>query len=201
MLFRGHSVNINPIRYRGYFYDTETNLYYCNSRYYDPQTRRFINADDEAVLTADVSSMTQHNLFAYCLNNPVNMDDNGGQWPKWAKKAVAAVAVVAVVAAAAAIVTATGGAALAPLACTLTGAAHGAAAGLVSGAISGAVTGAVSHRLTTGSWQGAGNAALNGAADGALSGAITGAITGGIKSPYCFIAGTAIVTAAGYVAI
>ncbi len=196
-----HIANINPIRYRGYFYDTETKLYYCNSRYYDPQTRRFVNADDEAVLTADVSSMTQHNLFAYCLNNPVNMDDNGGQWPKWAKKAVAAVAVVAVVAAAAAIVTATGGAALAPLACTLTGAAQGAAVGLVSGAVSGAVTGAVSHRLTTGSWQGAGNAALNGAADGALSGAITGAITGGIKSPYCFIAGTAIVTAAGYVAI
>ena len=195
-----HIANVNPIRYRGYFYDTETKLYYCNSRYYDPQIRRFINADDEAVLTADLSSMTQHNLFAYCLNNPVNMDDDGGQWPNWVKKAVAAVAVVAVTAAAAAITVATAGAG-APIACAMTGAAVGAATGMVSGAVSGAVTGAITHRLTTGSWKGAGQAALDGAADGALSGAVTGAITGGIKSPFCFIAGTAIVTAAGYVAI
>ena len=129
------------------------------------------------------------------------MDDNGGQWPKWVKKAVAAVAVVAVVATAAVVVSATGGAALAPIACALKGAAVGAATGMASGAVSGAVTGAVTHRLTTGSWKGAGQAALDGAADGALSGAVTGAITGGIKSPFCFIAGTAIVTAAGYVAI
>ena len=128
------------------------------------------------------------------------MDDDGGQWPNWVKKAVAAVAVVAVTAAAAAITVATAGAG-APIACAMTGAAVGAATGMVSGAVSGAVTGAITHRLTTGSWKGAGQAALDGAADGALSGAVTGAITGGIKSPFCFIAGTAIVTAAGYVAI
>ena len=40
-----HIANVNPIRYRGYFYDTETKLYYCNSRYYDPQVKRFINAE------------------------------------------------------------------------------------------------------------------------------------------------------------
>ena len=42
----GTLADINPIRYRGYYYDTETGLYYLQSRYYDPETGRFINADD-----------------------------------------------------------------------------------------------------------------------------------------------------------
>ena len=44
---------LNPIRYRGYFYDTETGFYYLNSRYYDPQIGRFINADDVNILDID----------------------------------------------------------------------------------------------------------------------------------------------------
>lgn len=40
-----HIANINPIRYRGYYYDAETGLYYLQSRYYDATTRRFLNAD------------------------------------------------------------------------------------------------------------------------------------------------------------
>lgn len=75
-----HIANINPIRYRGYFYDTETKLYYCNSRYYDPQIRRFINADDESVLHATPNEFTDKNLFAYCDNNPVLREDNGGEF-------------------------------------------------------------------------------------------------------------------------
>ncbi len=75
-----HIANINPIRYRGYFYDTETKLYYCNSRYYDPQTRRFINADDFDVLHATPGEFTDKNLFAYCDNNPVMREDNGGEF-------------------------------------------------------------------------------------------------------------------------
>ena len=71
--------------------------------------------------------------------------------------------------------------------------------------IGGAVTGAVQHRVSTGSWKGAGQAALKGAAqgaiDGAFSGAISGAIMGGMTSSACFVAGTAILTASGYVAI
>ena len=69
---------LNPIRYRGYFYDTETGFYYLNSRYYDPQIGRFINADDVNVLDIDQGSFLQYHLYAYCLNNPVNMVDTEG---------------------------------------------------------------------------------------------------------------------------
>ena len=68
----------NPFRYRGYFYDEETGFYYLNSRYYDPETGRFINADDTAILFEDQGSLVENNLFAYCLNNPINMVDYNG---------------------------------------------------------------------------------------------------------------------------
>lgn len=78
----GELKDINPLRYRGYYYDTETNLYYLNSRYYDPATCRFINSDDVDVLTASLGSPNQdNNLFAYCDNNPVmRRDDSGEIW-------------------------------------------------------------------------------------------------------------------------
>ena len=55
---------INPFRYRGYYYDTETGLYYLNARYYDPETKRFVNADDISCLgvTGDMQSF---NLYDY----------------------------------------------------------------------------------------------------------------------------------------
>ena len=59
----------NPFRYRGYYYDTETSLYYLNSRYYDPDTGRFISAD--GFISTDVSGVLSTNMFAYCENNPV----------------------------------------------------------------------------------------------------------------------------------
>ena len=55
--------NVNPIRYRGYYYDTETGWYYLNSRYYDPEVKRFINADNQ--LSAD-DDLIGKNLYAYC---------------------------------------------------------------------------------------------------------------------------------------
>lgn len=67
---------INPIRYRSYVYDTETGLYYLQSRYYDPLTGRFLNAD----IYCDTGTGTplSTNMFAYCENNPVNyLDPNG----------------------------------------------------------------------------------------------------------------------------
>ena len=73
-----HIANINPLRYRGYMYDTETGLYYLQSRYYDPVTGRFINADDPEILAKDQDNVLQYNLFAYCLNNPVSMHDPDG---------------------------------------------------------------------------------------------------------------------------
>ena len=69
----------NPFRYRGYYYDTETGLYYLNSRYYSPEFGRFISADG----LIDNRGATSQNLFAYCGNNPVNYIDPDGHMPKW----------------------------------------------------------------------------------------------------------------------
>ena len=68
----------NPFRYRGYYYDSETELYYLNSRYYDPEMGRFVNADDSSILEEDQGEILEHNLFTYCLNNPVNKFDEDG---------------------------------------------------------------------------------------------------------------------------
>ena len=77
-----HIANINPLRYRGYYYDSETGLYYLLTRYYDPVTRRVINPDTTDVLTASMGALTDKNLFAYCDNNPIMRADVGGQF--WA---------------------------------------------------------------------------------------------------------------------
>ena len=66
---------INPIRYRSYYYDTETGFYYLQSRYYDPTVRRFLNADN--ILGAN-QNILSYNLFAYCSNNPINYCDPSG---------------------------------------------------------------------------------------------------------------------------
>ena len=92
----------NPFRYRGYYYDTETGLYYLNSRYYDPQVGRWINADNTAFLGADGTPLS-YNLFAYCKNNPVMGYDPTGYF-SWtdvfntaAVVTIAALAVIAIV--------------------------------------------------------------------------------------------------------
>lgn len=72
-------------------------LFYVGSRYYDPEIGRFINADTTDVLDGGNDHILENNLFAYCFNNPVNMFDDDGQWPKWITKAIAVVAVAAVV--------------------------------------------------------------------------------------------------------
>ena len=65
----------NPYRYRAYRYDTELEMYYLNSRYYDPEIGRFINADG---LVSTGQGILGYNMFAYCNNNSVNMVDNNG---------------------------------------------------------------------------------------------------------------------------
>jgi len=67
----------NPIRYRGYYYDSETGFYYLQSRYYDPITQRFLNADG---LISTGQGILGTNMFAYCGNNPVNLKDSTGQF-------------------------------------------------------------------------------------------------------------------------
>ncbi len=73
---------INPIRYRGYYYDNETGFYYLQSRYYDPETGRLINADGIIGANGDILS---YNLFAYCSNNPINFSDPSGNLKIWSK--------------------------------------------------------------------------------------------------------------------
>ena len=72
---------LNPIRYRGYYYDTETGFYFLNSRYYDPQICRFINADSDEILL-EQDDLLGYNLFMYCLNDPINRFDDDGYLSK-----------------------------------------------------------------------------------------------------------------------
>ena len=67
--------NINPFRYRSYYFDAETGWYYLNSRYYDPQVGRFLNAD--GIIGAN-GGILGYNMFAYCNNSPVNYQDKEG---------------------------------------------------------------------------------------------------------------------------
>ena len=77
--------DLNPLRYRGYVYDSETGFYYVSSRYYDPEIGRWINAD--GVMSDVGGDIRGYNLFTYCMNNPVNMSDTSGHWPQWIKDA------------------------------------------------------------------------------------------------------------------
>ena len=79
--------SLNPIRYRSYYYDTDIYLYYLQSRYYDPVTCRFINADYSINANGDVLGF---NMFAYCSNNPVMFADPNGE------SIIAIVAIIAV---------------------------------------------------------------------------------------------------------
>lgn len=68
--------NANPIRYRGYYYDQETGYYYLQSRYYDPETQRFLNADG---YISTGQGILGYNMFAYCGNNPIMYSDYSGE--------------------------------------------------------------------------------------------------------------------------
>ena len=73
----GTLADINPLRYRGYYYDSETGFYYLQSRYYDPEIGRFINADSYA--STDMVGLLSTNMFSYCENNPVMRVDPTGE--------------------------------------------------------------------------------------------------------------------------
>ena len=75
----GSMADINPFRYRGYYYDVETGFYYLQTRYYDPTICRFINADNYE-LVADLASSMQLNMYAYCGNNPIMYTDPTGEF-------------------------------------------------------------------------------------------------------------------------
>ena len=68
---------VNPLQYRSYYHDSETGFYYLQSRYYDPEICRFINADSYA---STGQSYLGYNTFAYCGNDPVNRTDADGEF-------------------------------------------------------------------------------------------------------------------------
>ena len=96
---------LNPFRYRSYYYDTETKLYFLKTRYYDPEIGRFITIDDLSYL--DPETVNGLNLYAYCANNPImyldltghsweSFWDSVGDWFKenWVKLAIGAAAII-----------------------------------------------------------------------------------------------------------
>ena len=70
-----HIANINPFRYRGYYYDKETEMYYLGYRYYNPRIRRFISTDN-----AIYDDVIGRNLYVYCYNNSVSKKDEDGRF-------------------------------------------------------------------------------------------------------------------------
>ena len=181
----------NPFRYRGYYYDVETGLYYLNTRYYDPEIGRFINADDISVLSEGKDFFNGLNLYAYCGNNPINnTDESGESWWDWLISIFVAVVVIVAVAAVsvltAGVGTAVAGALGGGVAATIFGSA-------VGGAITGTITGAImsfgisviQQGISNGygniNWGQVGINTLIGAASGFVSGAIFGAISGTVK--------------------
>ena len=72
--------NINAFRYKSYYYDSETKLYYLISRYYDPETGRFISPDHMGYMAEQMDRINGCNLYAYCLNNPVMYSDPEGKF-------------------------------------------------------------------------------------------------------------------------
>ena len=200
----------NPFRYRGYYYDTETGLYYLNSRYYNPEFGRFINVDSE--LAGVGGNMQGYNLFAYCFNNPVNMSDPDGNWPKWLTGALNVLSGTLQMAAGSALGAAMGWTGFGAVAAGFL-MVHGAATAtqgigqIVNSAVGSAVlrednivkTGV---QAVGGAIGGQTGAAVAGYAYDAAVIIVNGYAGQAIRSPsQCFIAGTAILTVAGNRAI
>ena len=163
----------NPFRYRGYYYDEETDLYYLQTRYYDPETGRFISQDDVSYLDPD--SINGLNLYAYCGNNPVNyLDPNGNaEWWQWL---IFGIGVAVVAAAAIVLTTVTGGAAATFIGAVAIGAAKGALIGAAVGSVVGIAGGAIYAGVTGADM---GQSILSGFLMGFGIGAVVGAVVGG----------------------
>ena len=133
-----HIGNKNPFRYRSYYFDTETGLYYLKSRYYDPEICRFITIDNISYI--DPETINGLNLYAYCLNNPVNMYDENGDMPKWLSWLLVGIVAIAAIAAIVVGTVVTGGIAGGLVSAALIGVGTGALSGMAGSVISQGVT-------------------------------------------------------------
>lgn len=170
----GHDIgNINPIRYRSYYYDVTSRLYYLQTRYYDPAVGRFLNADSALNLGAN-GDVLSYNLYLYCSNNPVNFTDPTGE--AW-YNVLGWIGLGLVVAAATVITAGMAGAVIGGVA---GGIIYGAAIGILAGAAVGAVGGAVGGMIYDGiAGNSFGTSIWSGVKAGFGIGAIAGAIIGG----------------------
>jgi len=169
---------LNPFRYRSYYYDTETELYYLQTRYYDPEVGRFINMD--SVDYADPETINGLNLYSYCNNNPVMNIDPEGTWSwKGFWRVLAAVAIVAVVAVATAVTAGAAAVAIAGAAGASVGTALLAGATVATTALaSGLVTG-IGEICNQSIEKGTENINLGSVAISTLSGSLDGAMVAG----------------------
>ncbi len=165
--------SLNPFRYRGYYFDIETKLYYLISRYYDPETCRFISADSIEYL--DPETLGGLNLYAYCGNNPVMAIDPDGTKLKWWQNLLIAIGGIVIIAALAVTTVATGGAAAGLVGAIAVGALKGALIGAAVGAAVGAGIGYAVGGID-GLWTGL----AIGFTGGALIGAVIGGAVGGL---------------------
>ena len=164
---------LNPFRYKGYYFDNESGMYYCNSRYYNPQWGRFLNYD--SIVCLNLENVNGLNLYCYCYNNPISYSDPSSCLPQWAMWLIGGVVIAGLAIATAATGGTAGGVARFILAGSLKGAVVGAVSGvLVNGTISG-ISSAIGGE---GFWLGF----AEGAAQGFMSGAVIGGITGAISS-------------------
>ena len=174
----------NPLRYRGYVYDRETGLYYLQSRYYNPEWGRFINADDPGYMGVD-GTLPSYNLFVYCGNNPVMGYDPTGRFVITLSTIITAALIGLAVGA-----TAGGVAGAAVAACNDTDIATGFVSGFIGGAILGAGAGVgalflaplvVGEGVAIGIAGGVTALSTGGAiASGLTIGGITGMVGGGV---------------------
>ena len=172
--------DLNPLRYRGYYYDAETGFYYLQSRYYDPAICRFINADTFA--TTDANGVLSANMFAYCENNPVmRTDETGNDWQSLAVKMAIGTLAIAI---GVGVTAATGGAALPAL-----------VAGIKAACVAGAISAGMSATSTAVRSASAGNdlsTVVNDSLNSAANGFADGFMAGGI------MAGASQVASAGF---
>lgn len=140
---------LNPFRYRGYYYDEESGFYYLNSRYYDPEVGRFVNADE---YTSTGQGVLGNNMYAYAHNNPVNCVDPSGKLGLGATLVLIGAVSGGLI-----------GGAIGALGAMSDG--NSAVEGFVSGAISGAATGALSAAISNPILAGVVTGAANAIAD------------------------------------